>query len=159
MKASPVPGWPSAAGGGQPGLPSVYDEVGAPGGVKTVLDQRRKLRHTAWSREDAQLHLGGWWSWDLNPDIWLQGQPVTATETKNQRASKSRVAMPGVEREDRCHLGLWGSLSEEVAFWSSPIGLGTGDSPMERSCLGWPRLQGKEWGMGSWCPQPLLPPW
>lgn len=59
-------------------------------GSEDVLDQRRKLRHTAWSREDAQLHLGGWWSWDLNPDLWLQGQPVTATQTKNQRASKSR---------------------------------------------------------------------
>ena len=62
-----------------------------------------------------------------------------------------------VERRDECYLGLWGSLFEEVTFWLSPARLRGGDSPIEKSSLGWPRSQWKGRGTGSWRPKSVSP--
>lgn len=35
-------------------------------------------------RGRCPISLGRGWSWGLNPDIWLQGQPGTTTQTKTQ---------------------------------------------------------------------------
>lgn len=89
-------------------------------------------KDTAGSDEETEVpgrclnSLGGLWSWDLSPGIWLQGQLVTATWTKAKQASKSKHSKKCRKKENafkKMTQGAMGAGDDAVCgkgTWVSP---------------------------------------